>query len=68
MEYKNPKVQQLFVTLTGKQDNELGLRFIEIEKYSNVGYIVKEIIKFDKEPNEDQKLLFWLEREIDSDS
>jgi len=55
-----PKKEQLIIKAIGENDNELGIRFVEIEKQASRGFLIKDVVKLDGE----YEFMFILEREI----
>jgi hypothetical protein len=58
--------EQLLVALKGKKDNELGLRYIEIERFWSEGWLIKSIIPLHTNEDGEITLQFLLERKVGS--
>ena len=58
--------EQLLVTFKGKKDNELGLRYIEIEHFWSVGWLIKSLIPLHTNEEGETTVQFLLERKVGS--
>lgn len=58
--------EQLLVAFKGEKDNELGLRYIEIERFWSEGWLIKSIIPLHTNEDGETTLQFLLERKVGS--